>query len=230
MNFSQEWDERFKENSHISIWPWSDLITFVMRYAKPHNTKFRVLELGCGAGANIPFFTSFNNVVYYAIDGSSTIIQRLKEKFPQIKDNLITGDFTQEIPFNDKFDLIFDRGALTCNSTQAIKDCLKTIYDKLNIDGKYIGIDLFSTLHSEFQKGNATEDNFTKTNYIEGPYANTGRVHFFDKSHILDLFAKFDILRLEHKVTKIEIPENSKYTLASWNLLAKKKQFLIEAS
>ena len=29
-----------------------------MRYAQPRTNKFKVVELGCGAGANIPFFLS----------------------------------------------------------------------------------------------------------------------------------------------------------------------------
>ena len=51
--FSIEWDQRYKENLQMSIWPWSDLVSAVMRLRLPAST--RVLELGCGAGANIPF-------------------------------------------------------------------------------------------------------------------------------------------------------------------------------
>ena len=57
MSFSNEWDESYKKNTHLSIWPWSDLVSYVMRYARPENPKnCNVLELGCGAGANIDFF------------------------------------------------------------------------------------------------------------------------------------------------------------------------------
>ena len=76
MTFSQEWEKCFKENTQISTWPWSDLVSYVMRYARPTGENFRVLELGCGAGANIPFFISLG-VDYYAIDGSSTIVEIL---------------------------------------------------------------------------------------------------------------------------------------------------------
>ena len=58
MNFSKEWEERYRENTHLSVWPWSNLISYVMRYARPENKDFSVLELGCGAGANIPFFSA----------------------------------------------------------------------------------------------------------------------------------------------------------------------------
>ena len=82
MTFSNEWDQRYQENTHMSIWPWSDLVSFVKRYSKSIKVS-RVLELGCGAGANIPFFKSLK-VDYYAIDGSKTAVQRLWNRFRNI--------------------------------------------------------------------------------------------------------------------------------------------------
>jgi len=219
MGFSEEWEGRYKENTNMSIWPWSDLVSYVNNYAKPQNSQLRVLELGCGAGANIPFFQSFN-IDYFGIDGSTIIINILKKRFPEIKDNLIVGDITNEIPFEGKFDLIIDRSSLTHNSTNAIKNGLDFVYEKLNDEGKYIGIDWFSAKCSEFNKGKINDDEFTKS-FHEGPFANVGRVHFAEKSHLIDLFKKFEILVLDHKITKTEIPENN-YTIATWNIVAQK--------
>ncbi|MEM3063464.1 MAG: class I SAM-dependent methyltransferase [Nitrososphaerota archaeon] len=220
MGFSREWDDLFKKNTHLSIWPWSDLITYVMRYARPEGTNFKVLELGCGAGANIPFFLSFENVRYHAIEGSKTMVNRLKEKFPQLSNNIKVGDFTENLPFDSEFDLIFDRGALTCNTTRSIKRCLNIIYSKLKINGRYICIDLYSVMDSNFKKGNRV-DEFTKNGFTEGTFAFTGNVHFSNKKHILDLFDKFNIIKLEHKIHKTEIPANNQ-VFASWNLVAVK--------
>ena len=74
MTFSLEWDERYSSNTQMSIWPWSDLVSYVIRYAKPARKQIRVLELGCGAGANIPFFLA-QGFKYYGIEGSNTIIK-----------------------------------------------------------------------------------------------------------------------------------------------------------
>ena len=71
-------------------WPFSDLVSYVMRYVRPSGPDFNVLELGCGSGANIPFFLSLG-VNYYGLDGSVTIVEYLKQKFPQISGNIKCG-------------------------------------------------------------------------------------------------------------------------------------------
>lgn len=221
MTFSQEWNQRYKENTHISVWPWSDLVSHVMHYSNPLKKNLKVLELGCGAGANIPFFTSFDSVEYYSVEGSSIIVKKLWKKFPKLKENIIIGDFIHKIPLKTKFDLIVDRAAVTCNSTKAIRKCINEIYSKLKVRGIYIGIDWYSTLSSEFKQGESV-DEYTKKNYKTGSFANTGLVHFSDKEHIVDLFKKFAILTLEHKIRTVEIP-NEQNILATWNFVVQKK-------
>ncbi len=218
MGCSKEWDECYKRNEHLSIWPWSDLISYVKRYVNFTADKFKVLELGCGAGANIPFFKSLG-MQYYSIEGSKTIVETLWKKFPEYKDTIITGDFTSDIPFEEKFDLIVDRGSLTNNTTLAIKNCLKNIYEKLNKSCGFIGIDWISTLHSDYKEGIVDGDintkNFIKTGHLSG----YGRVHFSDKKHLLELFSNFKMEILEHKIIERSIPDE-KYIMASWNFLA----------
>ena len=46
MSFSREWEQRFAENTHISVWPWSDLVSLVRRHCKQLGPDSKVLELG----------------------------------------------------------------------------------------------------------------------------------------------------------------------------------------
>ena len=57
MSFSEEWNHAYEKNTNLSTWPWSDLVSYVKRFTKLDKNS-KVLELGCGAGANIPFFLS----------------------------------------------------------------------------------------------------------------------------------------------------------------------------
>lgn len=192
-----------------------------MRYAQPDKQNFKVLELGCGAGANIPFFESLGTE-YFAVDGSKTIVEGLKQKFSKFEKNITVADFTEEIPFQTNFDLIVDRTSVTHNNLRGIKQCLKLTYDKLKDGGKFVGIGWLSTLHSEFENGITNDDPFTKSDYTNGMFTGVGRVHFSDKNHLLELFHNFDILILEHKIVKTEIPDENKI-FASWNIVARKK-------
>lgn len=221
MSFSQEWEDRYQQNTHLSIWPWSDVVSFVMRHFRSKETSFRVLELGCGAGANIPFFLSLG-AEYFAIEGSETIVNTLHKRFPELTQNIVVDDFTQTLPMEGPFDLILDRAALTCNNTAAIERGLCLVYERLKPGGKFIGIDWYSTAYSDYRKGSQGEDSYTRTGYKEGSFAGAGRVHFSDKTHLIDLFKRFEILVLEHKVVRRELPDDG-WNFASWNLVAQKR-------
>jgi len=178
------------------------------------------LELGCGSGANIPFFKSLTEN-YFGIDGSVTIINKLHKKFPELSKNIIEGDFTKEIKFDRKFDLIVDRASLACNDIFSIKNCVNLIHEKLKPNGLFIGLDLYSTKSSEFLRGEKDEDEYTRRNFLDGPHAYSGRVHFFNYEQFNEIFHKFKIIKLEHKIIETAVPDEN-YIFATWSLVAQR--------
>ena len=113
-NFSGEWEVAYKKRTHQSQWPWSDLVSLVHRYVNTKKDDFSVLELGCGYGANIPFFLSLG-INYSAVDGSGFVVSHLKERFVEVQETIKQADFTKDIPFEREFDLIVDRASITHN-------------------------------------------------------------------------------------------------------------------
>ncbi len=220
MGFSKEWDQIYQASQQMSIYPWSEVVSFVMRFARPLSAETTVLELGCGAGANISFFKNLG-VRYYAIEGSPHIVEKLKDRFPDLKNQLVAGDFTEGIPFDFTFDLIVDRSSLTHNTTAAIRKTLANCHAHLNPGGKYLGIDWFSTHHSEFEKAQTHLDSNTRKDFTSGPFSSVGAVHFSDQPHLQDLFSSFVFERLEHKIIETLIPHEN-FRLATWNFLCRK--------
>jgi len=221
MSFSIEWDENYRDNKHLTLWPMSALIKYVMRYAKPKGHGFRVLELGCGPGGNIPFFKSLG-VKYYSVEGSPFIVDKIKERFPDLGKNIACGDFTESLPFNGYFDVIVDRASLTHNTTAAITRCLDNVYKKLKPGGRFIGIDWFSRTHSDSKIGDSLEgDRYSKTNIKKGHLSGVGVVHFSDKQHLLRLFKRFHMEVMEHKMTITELPGKG-HVFAAWDFVAVK--------
>lgn len=220
MTFSQDWDNVYRQGKHQSIWPWSDLVSFVMRHSSPVGKKLRVLELGCGAGANIRFF-QYYGADYHAIEGSPHIVVNLKKAYSEYSANIVAGDFTAGLVFDGPFDLIVDRAAVTHNSTEAIARTLSAAHERLAVGGKYIGIDWFSTEHSDFAKGKPSGDANTRSGYVDGQFAGVGLVHFSDRKHLEQLFSVFQIEALEHKAIRREMPSDRGLCCA-WNIAAAK--------
>lgn len=221
MSFSRQWEQRYSDNTHLATWPWSDLVSYMHRYAKPFSADLKVLEIGFGAGANIPFFLSIG-VDYWGIDGSETIVARVRDIYPELKDRLVTGDFCR-YDYQDTYDLVIDRASMTCNDTNGIGVGLRTLAGAMKPGSKYIGIDWYSAEHSDRSLGDRV-DEFTRTNISDGQFAGLGNVHFSSKEHLMELFsgAGMDLIRLEHKKQKIEIPDQG-HLLASWNFVAIKR-------
>ena len=221
MNFSTEWDDIYRDNRQLSRWPWSDVVSYVHRYAKPSDGFQRVLELGCGAGANIPFFEKLG-VDYHGIEGSPSMVHLLREQFPKLKDKITVADFTKTISFEGAFDLVVDRSSITHNTTLAIYQTLGMIIARLRTGGKLIGIDWFSTEHSDANSGEAL-DSWTRTNFPKGQFSGIGAVHFSDRDHLIDLLrgAGFEIERLEHKRVETVLPDGDT-RFAAWNFVAVK--------
>ena len=159
MGFDAAWEKSYANNTHLSVWPWSDIVSLVNRHCKSLITKGggRVLELGCGAGANIPFFQALG-MDYYAVEGSPTIVKQLQERYTDLADKIHVGDFTQGQPFPYDFDIVIDRGSLTCNTTKAIRLALQIAFDSLKPGSIFIGTDWFSTNHTDFNAGERFED------------------------------------------------------------------------
>ncbi|NMC99793.1 MAG: class I SAM-dependent methyltransferase [Bacteroidales bacterium] len=218
-NTLTKWNDTYKKGLHFSIWPWSDLISLVLRNTDIRKQKLSVLELGCGAGANIPFFQHYR-ADYYGIDGSKYIVHSLKKRYPKIKKNLVACDFTKSIPFNKKFDLIIDRAALTHNTSKSIENTLNLLKTKLKPKGMFIGIDWFSTKHSDYKKGKRiNNDKYSRTNFNKGQFVGLGLVHFSTKRHIQALFKDYELIYLSHKILSTEVPRD-KNILATWNIIA----------
>ena len=222
MSFSNEWDNAFAAGTHMSIWPWSDLVSYVSRYAGPKEQFRRVLELGCGMGANIPFFMQ-RGCDYHAVEGSSTAVKHLKMVYPHLADSIICADFTVDIPFGGQFDLVVDRGSTPHNPTAAVQQTLRIVFDKLRPAGKFIGIDWFSDAHEGARKGFAVDD-YTRRDIEFGSLKDLGFVHFFSRHHLLDLLSEagFFVERLEHKVSVVSFPADDE-PLAWWHFSAVKK-------
>lgn len=213
------WDNLYKKKNQFSLWPWSDLITLCSKYCN-FRKKLEVLEIGCGTGANVPFFLS-KNCKYTGVDISKNAINFLKKKFKNKNKNpeFVCSDYS-DIKINKKFDLIIDRGAITCgNDLINIVKIINKIYEDLKNNGKFICIDWYSKKTYSYKKLKK------KPNFIslkKSSLSNLGKTYFVDQFEIRKLFKKFKIVYLSEKI--IDNLLKRKKSFATWSFICNKKK------
>jgi SAM-dependent methyltransferase len=204
------WDGRYQDGTHTSAWPWTELVQLIERHAKPLLATTgrcdRILELGFGFGANIPYLIR-QGAEYHGIDGSPTCANAVAGRFPEIATRLHVGDFCKELPDIGPLDLVVDRGSLTCCPNEAIAAAMKLVLANLRPGGVFCGVSWFGKDHAEFIRGEPGPDPHTRQGYTDGPYANTGTVHFTDEHNLRDLCEGFRVVRIDRKTTDTCHPE-----------------------
>ena len=218
-NSIDQWDCQYRNQKHMSRWPWSHLVGYVYRYCNPHS-GMRVHELGCGVGANIPFFLDIE-ADYSACDGSEHAIDFLRDKYPKIAPRLMRADFSQDLGTSGPLDLIIDRASITHNLTSSIRCILDMVFRELRPGGIFLGVDWFATDSDDFLVGTETEDPYVRTAYSDGPFSELGLVHFSDQEHLLELFNHFEIIALSYRSEKTLMPGPSRI-LGVWDIVARR--------
>lgn len=210
MPFSKEWDKVYENKNSGSFWPWSDLISLYYKINSDLPNKSKVLELGFGKGANIPFFIK-NNINYFGVEGSKNAFNQTIDNYPGIKNKLFNYDFTHELyKLNCKFDLVFDRASISHNNKLDISKIILQISKILNDQGYFIGIDWFSDEHYEFGQGFEIDDKMTKLFHKDSYFGGFGKVHFVNEVSLREYFGDiFSFIYFEKKI-KIDIMNHEK--------------------
>ena len=217
--FSPSWNEAYASSASAApSWPFSDLIRLVNRHGPTLNLNSVVLELGFGAGANIPYFESLG-VAYWGIEGSQHAVEEAIRRFPAQASRLLIGDFSAPPTIGVTVDAVIDRSSMTHNSAVDIATGLQRLHGMMRPGAVYYGVDWFSTMHTDYNSGTAI-DEWTRTNIPSGQFNGIGRVHFTDAAHLAYLFetAGFNIELLEHKTREGVLPRSN--VVATWDVVA----------
>ena len=127
------WDNVFSQ-SEWGKYPSEDLVRFVERTFRGSKDRncIRVLEVGCGPGANVLYFAreGFN---IYGIDGSAQALRRCEQRLSLegLSANLSKGD-AMTLPYEDSsFDLVVDVECIYANdlndSQAIIAECVRVL-------------------------------------------------------------------------------------------------------
>jgi len=160
----------------------------------------RILDLGCGSGANTWFLAKEGKEVY-GIDSSPTAIKLCKKMLKKwgVSAKLRVGKMT-ELPYkNDFFDYVVDVVSLQHLDITEHEKSFKEIHRVLKPSGKFFSFHLGE--NSVSNKGKKI-DNFTIENIAAGmPLANNGPTCFLTTEKAKELLSNFKDINIE-KLTR----------------------------
>lgn len=194
-NYTEHWDEKFKTRAW-GRYPPEDFVRFMGRNFKHANkASVRVLEVGCGPGANL-WFLHREGFAVSGIDVSPAAIDialsRLNTENKDCKSpsaDLRVGNFGV-LPWPDQhFDVAADIFALYANTVDVIDKALAEIARVLKPNGLFY-TKLWGTNTTGFGSGDLLETG-TYNNIESGPCAHMGVSHFFTREEIGQLFGKY---------------------------------------
>jgi SAM-dependent methyltransferase len=182
--FDKQWNQ-VHGTRNWGRYPAEELVRFMARnYYNQNRSQIRVLDLGCGTGANTWFLCreGFDTV---AFDGSFIATKKAADFCCELA---APGVFLQAdagmLPFADSvFDVVADIGAISANSSLGISQILREIWRVLKPGGRVFSSVLFTTSTSGYKTGDKI-DSHSYRNIESGPVAGLGTIHFFTRAEI----------------------------------------------
>ena len=191
------WESVF-QNKEWGKYPPEHVIRFVARnfYRATDRSRIRLLEIGCGPGANVWFMVREGFTVS-GIDGSPSAIQKARQRLADegIAADLRVGDFVQ-LPWpDDSFDGVVENVSLYTNPWTTIQRALCEVRRVLKPRAPFLS-SFFTDRTWGYGQGEMVEtDGFV--NLRDGPLAGKGFCLFLKRARIPDLFRDFSGMHVE---------------------------------
>lgn len=192
------WEQLFSAQEW-GKYPPEHVVRFVARnfYGAAKREEVKLLEVGCGPGANV-WYAASEGFDVCGIDGSPSAIRKARERLQNIelKATLKVGDFCNKLPWPDEsFDAVIENLSLYTNRRARIKQAVSEIRRVLKPKGKFQSC-WFNTETWGHGLGNEVEPGgFEKI--TEGPLKNRGFCLFVEESDIEEILDGFNIESME---------------------------------
>jgi SAM-dependent methyltransferase len=224
MSFDPVWNERY-ESGLFPRAPYDFVVSFIYRHASKGvpRSKVKILEVGCGGGNNL-WFAAMEGFSVAGIDASAAAIKATRKRLDEfdLEGYLGVGDFTS-LPFDgDVFDMVIDRGALTCCGTKSIMQTIGEVCRVLHKGGAFLFNPLADT-DSSYRAGQPGDDD-VMVNIQAGDHTNVGQLRFVSRRDI-DMFLPGAVWETE-RIERVEITDMKNplgKIIANWRVEARKK-------
>ncbi|MCE9538063.1 MAG: class I SAM-dependent methyltransferase [Bacteroidetes bacterium] len=166
-------------------------------YYKKERNNIKILEVGCGTGANI-WYLSREGFKCYGIDGSQTAIKRATQRLNEegLKAQLVVGDIVN-LSFDDNyFDAVIDCECIYANDLINSQKALLEVKRVLKEGGKFYS----RTFSDRMYVGNTHthHEKLEYSNISDGPLEGKGFVRLSSEESIKKLYGEiFEIVSID---------------------------------
>lgn len=191
------WEEIFR-SKEWGKYPPEHVIRFVAGnfYQVSHRKEMRLLEIGCGPGANV-WFMAREGFTVSGIDGSATAIKQANERLLRegLTADLYVGDYSS-LPWPDSnFDGVVENVSLYCNRWTAVKRALAEVRRVLKPGAPFLS-SFFTDRTWGYGLGTMVEPGGF-IDITEGPLAGGGFCLFLNHVRLRELFSDFTDVAVE---------------------------------
>lgn len=199
--------ENIHANQEWGKYPSEQVVRFVARnYYNCVRQDIKILDFGCGAGANT-WFLAREGFDVYAFDGAPSAVKRA-EKYLQdegcnsVHFKVLDG---KSLDYEENFfDCVIDGACICSNTRDNIIKMYQEVYRVLKQQGK-IYSSCFGLETDGYLTGEELEVN-TYNNIKEGALANRGIAHFYSEQELYTIL--YDIGFREIVIDKMQYTDN----------------------
>ncbi len=217
------WEKKYLDG-HAQGYPWDMVVSFLMRAPRvlsKNKADIKILELGCGTGANL-WCAAREGFEVTGIDISQVAVRNAEARFEA---DALNGTFLQAqfspLPFDDEsFDLVIDRASTACVDYAEMTNAIAEVHRVLKSEGLLFSQG-YSADHTSMTKGTKFDEH-TFQEIHGGTLAGQAQITFLSRQDIDELLKnKFMLAQLQHvMIEDVLSSEMGQHT--EWRLVAQK--------
>jgi SAM-dependent methyltransferase len=211
--------ERLFQNEY-GKYPAEHLIRFVAKnYYKRNRAVTKILEVGCGPGANI-WYLSREGFDTYGIDGSENAIAGARRYLSEegLSANFMIGDII-DLPYADNcFDAVIDNECIYSNSLSDSHLIMNEIRRVLKRDSLFFSRAFSTDMYIGKDAKQPSPCEYAEA--TDGPLANTGHFRLINEDGIKQLYSPY------FEITSIDkmdyTRDNRSFMVSEWIIISRK--------